>query len=58
MSDLNHSNRSGGSSPLGQLENRLKEAYEELWGSFVDPRDAMFDGDGSAWLPVGCEGLD
>lgn len=41
------------SSTLNRLEQRLQEAYEELWGSFVDPRDAMFDIDGMPWLPVG-----
>lgn len=43
----------GNGATLNRLEQRLQEAYEELWGSFVDPRDALFDTDGLPWLPVG-----
>ena len=35
-----------------RLEQRLEEAYHELWDSFVDPREAFFDGDGG-WIPLG-----
>src|ERR1700722_20352120 len=42
-------------STLAGLQRRLQEAYEELWGTFVDPRDALFDGDGLAWNPLGLE---
>jgi hypothetical protein len=55
--DTNRKDDSANPSPLGQLENRLQEAYEELWGTFVDPREALFDGDGAPWLPVGFDGL-
>ena len=41
--------------PLDHLHHRLQEAYEELWGSFIDPRDALFDNDGLPWLPIGAE---
>ncbi|HEX4000651.1 MAG TPA: phage portal protein [Pirellulales bacterium] len=43
----------GNDATLNRLERRLQEAYEELWSSFIDPRDAMFDVDGLPWLPVG-----
>ncbi|HEX4132473.1 MAG TPA: phage portal protein [Pirellulales bacterium] len=39
-------------SRLEQLERRLAEAYDDLWNSFVDPREALFDSDGSSWLPI------
>jgi hypothetical protein len=57
MTTNSHStNRQGGAdSTLNRLERRLQEAYEELWGSFVDPRDALFDVDGMPWLPVGLD---
>jgi hypothetical protein len=35
-----------------RLEQRLREAYFELWDSFVDPREAFWDNDGG-WLPLG-----
>ncbi len=57
MFDTNRKDDSANPSPLGQLENRLQEAYEELWGTFVDPREALFDGDGLPWSPVGFDGL-
>ncbi len=47
------SSSNGSNATLNRLESRLQEAYEELWGSFVDPRDALFDTDGMPWLPVG-----
>ena len=54
MTNSHSSNQhGGGDSTLNRLEQRLQEAYEELWGSFVDPRDALFDVDGMPWLPVG-----
>ena len=43
--------------PLSRLEQRLQEAYEQFCGTIVDPRDALFDGDGVPWLPLG-GGLD
>ncbi len=33
---------------LNQLEQRLLEAYDELWDSFVDPREPYGD-DGERW---------
>ena len=39
--------------PLGVLETKLREAYDDLWDRFVDPRDALDDCDGTAWLQVG-----
>jgi len=47
--------RAAADSALAGLQRRLQEAYEELWGTFVDPRDALFDGDGLAWNPLGLE---
>lgn len=38
-------------SPLDKLHRRLREAYDELWQSFVDPRESLFD-DGERWLPL------
>ncbi len=43
--------------PLSRLENRLQEAYEQFCSTIVNPLDALFDGDGAAWLPLG-GGLD
>src|SRR6185295_9745130 len=34
------------------LEQRLLEAYQDLWDSFVDPREAIWD-DGPGWMPLG-----
>jgi len=38
-----------------KLERRLSEACAELWDSFVDPREAYWDDDGS-WLPLAMPG--
>ncbi|MEO1497501.1 MAG: phage portal protein [Planctomycetota bacterium] len=38
---------------LGRLEHRLTEAFDELWGSFVDPRGAYAGEDGELWAPLG-----
>lgn len=34
------------------LQRRLVEAYQDLWDSFVDPQEALWD-DGDAWVAVG-----
>jgi len=41
---------------LKHLERRLIEAFDELWDSFVDPADAVYDADGTRWLKLGGEG--
>jgi capsid protein len=46
---------SGQREPVSRLERRLWEACEGLWDSFVDPRDALWDEDGSRWQFVGNE---
>lgn len=35
-----------------RLNRRLSEAWQSLWDSFVDPREALGD-DGEDWLPLG-----
>lgn len=42
------------STPQAGLERRLSEAYQELWDSFVDPREPFEDA-GGGWLPLGAE---
>lgn len=44
---------SPGDPRLRYLERRLVEAFDELWDGFVDPAEAIFDGDGSAWNRLG-----
>ena len=41
---------------LDRLHRQLAEAFDDLWSSFVDPRDAYADDDGRAWLAVGGAG--
>jgi len=38
---------------MKNLERRLLEAFDELWASFVDPTDAMYDIDGTVWNRLG-----
>lgn len=38
---------------IDRLENRLTEAFDELWGSFVDPRGAYAGDEGELWAPLG-----
>ena len=38
---------------MARLENRLMEAFDELWDNFVDPAEAYYDVDGSRWSQVG-----
>ncbi len=38
-----------------ELEERLVEAFDELWGDFVDPAEAYLDADGSRWSQLGGE---
>lgn len=40
-------------SPLARLQRRLTEAFDELWGNFVDPEEMHYDVDGSRWGLVG-----
>lgn len=35
------------------MEPRLLEAFDELWDSFVDPSDAVYDVDGLPWSRLG-----
>lgn len=35
-----------------KLQKRLTEAVDSLWDSFVDPREAYTDADGSWWRPL------
>ncbi len=53
-------NRSSPSHPqpdprLARLENRLLEAFDELWDDFVDPAEAYYDADGSRWSQIGAQ---
>ena len=34
---------------LNCLERRLLEAFDEMWNSFVDPAEPLYDADGTAW---------
>jgi len=38
---------------LQQWERRLFEAFDELWDNFVDPAEAVYDGDGTPWNRLG-----
>ena len=38
---------------LTHLERRLVEAFDELWSSFVDPAEPVYDVDGTAWNQLG-----
>jgi capsid protein len=38
---------------LKHLERRLLEAFDDLWDTFVDPTEAVYDGDGTAWNRLG-----
>ncbi|MGD0899222.1 MAG: phage portal protein [Thermoguttaceae bacterium] len=40
---------------LARLQQRLAEAFDDLWDTFVDPDDAMFDVDGRRWMPAGAD---
>ncbi len=39
-------------STMDLLETRLREAYDELWDTFVDPREPLYN-DGERWLTLG-----
>ncbi len=45
-------------SPASRMEQRLWEAWQGLCDNFVDPRDALWDDDGSWWQLVGNESPD
>jgi capsid protein len=38
---------------LHHLERRLVEAFDELWNSFVDPAEPIYDADGTVWNSLG-----
>ena len=40
---------------VSRLERRLSEAYEGMWDSLVDPREALWDDDGCRWQLLGSE---
>ena len=40
-----------------RLQQRLAEAFDELWDSFVDPDDVLWDVDGVRWAPAGGDPL-
>ncbi len=42
-------------SQTAELEERLLEAFDELWDDFVDPAEAYLDADGSRWSQLGGE---
>jgi capsid protein len=44
--------KSIGSGPMGVLRKRMREALEDLYGNFVDPRE-WFDDDGEPWVAIG-----
>lgn len=60
MNAMKQNGKSGDASAdlTQRLQRRLTEAFDELWDTFVDPRDALYDNDGQRWLSVGGSGLD
>ncbi len=50
---MNNNASSQGNSRLMHLERRLLEAFDELWNSFVDPAEALYDVDGVRWSSLG-----
>ncbi|MBN2475843.1 MAG: phage portal protein [Pirellulales bacterium] len=36
---------------------RLLEAFDQLWDTFVDPTDALYDEEGARWTQLGVDGL-
>lgn len=46
--------RASGTSLGDRLDQRLAEAWQGLWDSFVDPREA-YDDDGASWISLGGE---
>ncbi len=48
-----HTGIRGEQGPLDQLHRRLSEAYDAIWDTFVDPREPLFDADGTRWTQVG-----
>ena len=55
---MQHESQVNGAAPaprdprLAGLERQLTEAFDELWDSFVDRDDALYDVDGTRWLCV------
>jgi capsid protein len=38
---------------LARLQQRLTEAFDELWDNFVDPWEPYYDSDGERWAGIG-----
>ena len=58
MNDMHDTTSGRGAAPrLACLERRLREAFDELWDSFVDPADALYDADGTRWTRLAGLGL-
>jgi len=62
VNPTHHAGADGAQTPrvdsrLTYLERRLLEAFDELWDSFVDPSDALYDADGTRFSLLGGEGL-
>ncbi len=58
---MEHHSRGNGAAARPQhpraalFERQLSEAFDELWNSFVDRDDALYDGDGTRWFCLGGE---
>ncbi|HEY4759681.1 MAG TPA: phage portal protein [Thermoguttaceae bacterium] len=48
-----HNTSPNGNNRLVHLQRRLLEAFDEMWDSFVDPADALYDADGRRWSSLG-----
>ncbi|MBI2826372.1 MAG: phage portal protein [Planctomycetia bacterium] len=52
----NHADEAAGGANVAaatRIERQLREAWQGLWDSIVDPRDALWDDDGTRWQLVG-----
>ena len=41
---------------MQNIEKRLMEAFDQLWGDFVDPREPLWDGGSGEWTPLASGG--